>query len=215
MRHEGADDIIGENPRQNKVMDQRRRLVLASTSSYRKALLERLGLAFETAAPGVDEQPLPGEAPAATALRLATLKAQSLRTQYADALIVGSDQVASCGAERLGKPGGHANAVRQLRSLSGKTARFDTAVALFDAQNGALQSRLVPCRVVFRALDDARIETYLRREQPYDCAGSAKSEGLGIALIERMETDDPTSLIGLPLIALTEMLERAGLPVLP
>jgi septum formation protein len=215
MRHEGADDIIGENPRQNKVMDQRRRLVLASTSRYRKALLERLGLAFETAAPGVDEQALPGEAPADTALRLAALKARSLRTQFAEALIVGSDQVASCAGERLGKPGNHASAVRQLRSLSGKTAQFDTAVALFDAKSGALQSRVVPCRVVFRSLDDQRIEAYLRREQPYDCAGSAKSEGLGIALIARMDTEDPTALIGLPLIALTEMLERAGLPVLP
>jgi septum formation protein len=196
-------------------MDQPRRLVLASTSRYRKELLGRLGLAFETAAPGVDERALPGEAPAETALRLATLKAQSLRTLYADSLIVGSDQVASCGGERLGKPGDHANAVRQLRSLSGKTAQFDTAVAVFDAKSGALQSRVVPCRVVFRTLDDARIEAYLRREQPYDCAGAAKAEGLGIALIARMQTEDPTSLIGLPLIALTEMLERAGLPVLP
>jgi len=196
-------------------MDQPRRLVLASTSRYRKELLGRLGLAFETAAPGVDERALPGEAPAQTALRLATLKAQALRTQFREALIVGSDQVASCDGERLGKPGDHANAVRQLRNLSGKTAQFDTAVSLFDAKSGALQSRVVPCRVAFRTLDDARIEAYLRREQPYDCAGSAKSEGLGIALIARMETDDPTSLVGLPLIALCEMLERAGLPVLP
>jgi len=196
-------------------MDQPRRLVLASTSRYRKELLGRLGLAFETADPGVDEQALPGEAPADTALRLSVLKADSLRTLFADALIVGSDQVASCGGARLGKPGNHGNAVRQLRSLSGKTAQFDTAVSLLDARSGALQSRVVPCRVVFRALDDQRIETYLRREQPYDCAASAKSEGLGIALIARMETDDPTSLVGLPLIALCEMLERAGLPVLP
>ena len=196
-------------------MDQPRRLVLASTSRYRKELLGRLGLAFETAAPGVDERALPGEAPAQTALRLATLKAQALRTQFREALIVGSDQVASCDGERLGKPGDHANAVRQLRNLSGKTAQFDTAVSLFDAKSGALQSRVVPCRVAFRTLDDARIEAYLRRERPYDCAGSAKSEGLGIALIARMETDDPTSLVGLPLIALCEMLERAGLPVLP
>jgi septum formation protein len=196
-------------------MDQRRRLVLASTSRYRKALLGRLGLAFEIAAPGVDEAALPDEAPADTALRLSVLKAESLRTLYADALIIGSDQVASCDGMRLGKPGNHANAVRQLRSLSGKAAQFDTAVALFDAKSGALQCRVVPCRVVFRSLDEARIEAYLRREQPYDCAGSAKAEGLGIALIARMETEDPTSLIGLPLIALTEMLERAGLPVLP
>jgi septum formation protein len=196
-------------------MDQRRRLVLASTSRYRKELLGRLGLAFEIAAPGVDEAALPDEAPADTALRLSVLKAESLRTVYADALIVGSDQVASCDGMRLGKPGSHENAIRQLRSLSGKTAQFDTAVSLLDATSGALQSRVVPCRVAFRTLDDERIEAYLRREQPYDCAGSAKAEGLGIALIARMETEDPTSLIGLPLIALTGMLERAGLPVLP
>ena len=215
MRHEGADDIIEENPRQNKVMDQPRRLVLASTSRYRKELLERLGLAFDTAAPGVDEAPLPTEAPADTALRLSIEKARALKTRFKDCLIVGSDQVASCEGTRLGKPGDHANAVRQLRSLSGKSAQFDTAVALLDARSGAVQSRVVPCRVVFRTLDERRIEAYLRKEQPYDCAGSAKSEGLGIALIARMETEDPTSLVGLPLIALSEMLERAGLPVLP
>lgn len=195
-------------------MDQSRRLVLASTSKYRKALLERLGLAFEVAAPGVDEQALPGEAPADTALRLSILKARSLERRFADALIIGSDQVAASGSTRLDKPGDHATAVRQLRSLSGKTADFHTAVSLFDAKSKDLRSRVVPCRVTFRTLDDARIEAYLRREQPYDCAGSAKAEGLGIALIARMETDDPTSLIGLPLIALTEMLERAGLPVI-
>jgi septum formation protein len=215
MRHEGADDIIEENPRQNKVMAQPRRLVLASTSRYRKELLGRLGLAFETAAPSTDETPLGGEAPEATALRLSIEKASSLKGRFADALIIGSDQVASCEGMRLGKPGNHDNAVRQLRSLSGKAARFDTAVTLLDAASGSIQSRVVPCRVVFRALDERRIEAYLRREQPYDCAGSAKSEGLGVALIARMETEDPTSLIGLPLIALTEMLERAGLPVLP
>lgn len=195
-------------------MDQSRRLVLASTSKYRKALLERLGLAFEVAAPRVDEQALPGEAPADTALRLSILKARSLERRFADALIIGSDQVAASGSTRLDKPGDHATAVRQLRSLSGKTADFHTAVSLFDAKSKDLRSRVVPCRVTFRTLDDARIEAYLRREQPYDCAGSAKAEGLGIALIARMETDDPTSLIGLPLIALTEMLERAGLPVI-
>jgi septum formation protein len=215
MRHEGADDIIGENPRQNKVMAQARALLLASTSKYRRELLGRLGLAFETAAPQADETPLPGEAPADTALRLSVLKAESLRARYADALIIGSDQVASCGEARLGKPGDHGNATRQLRSLSGKTAQFDTAVSLLDARSGAVQSRVVPCRVVFRPLDDRLIEAYLRREQPYDCAASAKAEGLGIALIARIDTEDPTSLIGLPLIALTEMLGRAGLPVLP
>jgi septum formation protein len=215
MRHEGADDIIGENPRQNKVMDQRRRLLLASTSQYRKALLGRLGLAFETAAPGVDEAAPAGEAPADTALRLSIAKAKALKGTYRDCLIIGSDQVASCGGVRYGKPGDHATAIAQLRSLSGKAADFHTAVSLFDAASDAIESRVVPCRVVFRPLTDAVIEAYLRRERPYDTAASAKAESLGIALIARMETDDPTSLIGLPLIALTEMLERAGLPVLP
>jgi len=190
-----------------------RRLVLASTSRYRKELLARLGLPFAVAAPQADERPLSGEAPPDTALRLAALKAQSVRSAHRDALIIGSDQVAMSAGRLLGKPGDHASAVRQLRSLSGKSADFHTALALLDAANGSLQTRVVPCRVHFRTLDDARIENYLRREQPYDCAGSAKAEGLGIALIARIDTPDPTSLIGLPLIALTEMLEHAGLPV--
>ena len=194
-------------------MAQSRRLVLASTSAYRKALLARLALAFEVASPQVDERALGGEAPADTALRLAALKAQSVRAAYRDALIIGSDQVATSAGRVLGKPGDHATAARQLRSLSGKSADFHTAVALLDAANGRMQSELVGCRVHFRQFDDARIENYLRREQPFDCAGSAKAEGLGIALIARIETDDPTSLIGLPLIALSAMLERAGLPV--
>jgi septum formation protein len=195
-------------------MGASRQLVLASTSKYRRALLERLGLAFAVAAPGVDEQALPGEAPADTAARLAALKARSLEARFPDALIIGSDQVAALGSERLDKPGTHENAARQLRRLSGRIAQFHTAVTLLDSKTGKSESKVVPCRVVFRAFDDARIEAYLRREQPYDCAGSAKAEGLGIALIARIETDDPTSLIGLPLIALTAMLERAGLPVL-
>ncbi len=194
-------------------MDQPRRLVLASTSPYRKALLERLGLRFEVAAPHVDERALQGEAPRDTALRLSGLKAQAVRSGYRDALIIGSDQVAMSQGRVLGKPGDHSSAVRQLRALSGKSVEFHTAVTLLDAANSQAQTRIVPCRVQFRVLDDARIESYLRREQPYDCAGSAKVEGLGIALIARIDTEDPTSLIGLPLIALTEMLERAGLPV--
>lgn len=193
---------------------QPRRLVLASTSRYRRELLERLGLAFETAAPDFDEAPLSGEASAATALRLSVGKAASLAATFPDALIIGADQVASSEGRALGKPGNHENAVQQLRLLSGKAAQFDTAVTLLDAREGQLQSRVVGCHVLFRELDARRIEAYLRREQPYDCAGSAKAEGLGIALIERIDTDDPTSLIGLPLIALTAMLERAGLPVL-
>src|SRR5258705_5866244 len=194
-------------------MAQPRRIVLASTSAYRKELLGRLGLAFEVAAPAVDERPLSGEAPEQTALRLAALKAQSVRQAHRDALIIGSDQVATSGGRVLGKPGDHATATRQLRSLSGKSADFHTALALLDAANGSVQTRVVPCRVHFRELDEARIERYLQKEKPYDCAGSAKAEGLGIALIARIDTEDPTSLIGLPLIALTEMLEHAGLAV--
>ena len=190
-----------------------RRLVLASTSRYRKELLERLGIPFETAAPLVDERPLSGEKPRDTAVRLAQLKAQSVRAAHPAALIIGSDQVATSRGKVFSKPGDHTTAARQLRALSGKHADFLTAVALLDAANGRIQTEVVPCRVHFRKLDGKRIERYLKREQPYDCAGSAKVEGLGIALIARIETDDPTSLIGLPLIALTEMLGRAGLDV--
>ncbi|KPK07026.1 MAG: septum formation inhibitor Maf [Betaproteobacteria bacterium SG8_39] len=195
-------------------MDERRRLVLASTSAYRRTLLERLGLAFECAAPGVDEAADAGEAPADTARRLARAKAAAVAPRFPEALVIGSDQVASLGALRLDKPGNHANAVRQLQALSGQTAQFDTAVCVLDASRDAAWIRLVPCRVTFRPLTPRMIEAYLRREQPYDCAGSAKSEGLGIALIERLQTDDPTALIGLPLIALTELLAAAGLPVI-
>jgi len=193
-------------------MPQPRRLVLASGSRYRKALLERLSLPFEAVSPEVDETPLRGEAPADTALRLSVLKAKAL--SHRGDLIIGSDQVASSGGRRYGKPGNHEKAVQQLRELSGKAVDFHTAVTLLDARNDKHESRLVPCRVVFRALDERRIQAYLEREKPYDCSASAKAEGLGIALIERIETDDPSSLIGLPLIALSEMLERAGLPVL-
>jgi septum formation protein len=142
------------------------------------------------------------------------LKAQAVQARFPDALIIGSDQVAAIGAERFGKPGDHDSAVRQLRRLSGCAVDFHTGVALLDAKTGAVASRLVPCRVFFRTLDERRIEAYLRREQPYDCSASAKAEGLGIALIARIETGDPSSLIGLPLIALSDMLERAGLPVI-
>jgi septum formation protein len=186
--------------------------MLASGSAYRKALLERLGLPFEAVAPQVDEVPLKGESPADTALRLSVLKAKALAQR--GELIIGCDQVASCGAQRFGKPGNHENAARQLRELSGKTADFHTALALLDSRTGDLQTRVVPCRVTFRTLDEERIQAYLEKEKPYDCAGAAKAEGLGIALISRIDTEDPTSLIGLPLIALTEMLERAGLRVL-
>ena len=169
---------------------------------------------FECADPQADESFLPEEAPAATALRLAEAKARAVAPRHPQALIIGSDQVASCDGMRLDKPGNHANAVRQLTAMSGRTASFDTAVVVLDAESGKLGARVVGCRVTFRPLNAPQIERYLRLEQPYDCAGSAKAEGLGITLIERIETDDPTSLIGLPLIALTELLAHAGAPVL-
>lgn len=194
--------------------EQARFLVLASGSRYRKELLGRLGLRFEVALPQVDETPLAGESPADTALRLSLLKAQAVAPRHADALIIGSDQVAASGGRIYGKPGNYENAVRQLSELSGKVVDFHTAVTVLDTRTGKHASRLVSCRVVFRQLDQRVIERYLEKEQPYDCAGAAKAEGLGIALIARLETDDPNSLIGLPLIALTEMLGRAGLPVL-
>jgi septum formation protein len=195
-------------------MDKPRRLILASGSRYRKELLARLGLPFEVSVPDVDEAPKPQESPADTALRLAVAKAQAVQATQRDALIIGSDQVASSAGRRFGKPGNHESARRQLGELSGKTAQFDTAVALLDGRDGSLQSRIVQCRVTFRVLDEALIERYLEKEKPYDCAGAAKAEGLGIALIARIDTEDPTSLIGLPLIALSEMLARAGLPPL-
>ena len=199
---------------QNKVMPSPRQVVLASTSRYRRGLLERLHLPFECADPGVDEAASPEEAPAATALRLAEAKARAVADRYPGALIVGSDQAAFCEGARLDKPGNHENAVRQLARVSGKAADFHTAVALLDTNSGVLASRVIPCRVTFQTLTPARIEHYLRREQPYDCAGSAKVEGLGIALIASIDTEDPTSLIGLPLIALSAMLRDAGLDVL-
>ena len=213
-RHQAGDDTIEEKPRQNKVMPESRRLILASTSAYRRQLLGRLGLAFECVSPGVEETPVPSETPAGTAQRLATLKTHAVAARFPDALIIGADQVAALGPHRLDKPGNRANASAQLRALSGQVAEFHTAVTLLDAGSGQHWSRVVPCRVRFRELSPQQIETYLDREQPFDCAGSAKAEGLGIALIAAIETEDPTSLIGLPLIALTELLARAGMPAL-
>ena len=195
-------------------MPSSRRVVLASTSRYRRGLLERLGMPFECTDPQVDEAARAAEAPAATAARLAEAKARAAAVRFADALVIGSDQVASCDGARLDKPGNHENALRQLALVSGRTAQFDTAVAVLDTQSGALRSRVVPCRVTFRPLSPAQIERYLRIEKPYDCAGSAKAEGLGISLIARIDTEDPTSLIGLPLIALSELLRAAGFDVL-
>lgn len=195
-------------------MAQRRAIILASTSNYRRQLLARLRLPFECVAPQVAEDAEPEETPAATALRLAILKAKSVAQHFPGAIIIGSDQVASCDGVRLGKPGNRANAIRQLEHLSGRTAAFDTALCVLDAASGVERSRVVSCRVAFRALTRNQIETYLDHEQPYDCAGSAKSEGLGIALLARIQSDDPTALIGLPLIALTELLADSGVAVL-
>ena len=191
-------------------------LVLASTSQYRKALLARLLMPFETVSPEVDEAPLPGEVPSDLALRLAAAKARAVAKAYAStssgALVIGSDQVAHCEGRIMDKPGTHERATEQLRVMRGKTTVFDTALCLIHAQSGREQIRLVPTRVTLRNLTDAEIEAYLRLEQPYDCAGSAKAEGLGIALIARIEGDDPNALIGLPLIALCDMLSAEGVP---
>lgn len=193
---------------------RRRPLVLASTSRYRRMLLERLGVPFAAVSPETDEAALPGETPAATALRLAVAKARSVARAHPDALIIGSDQVADCDGEPVGKPGDHERAVAQLSRLSGRTVVFHTGLAVLDARNGHCQSELVDVRSTFRRLTAAEIEAYLRREQPYDCAGAVRSEALGIALFERIDSDDPTALIGLPLIRLTTMLRVAGYPVL-
>lgn len=193
-----------------KTTGKARRLVLGSTSRYRRELLARLGVPFEVAGPGVDEAALAGEAPAATALRLSEAKARALASQFPDALIIGSDQVADCAGRAVGKPGDRAHAAAELRALSGRTVVFHTGVALLDAASGRCQRELVDVASTFRALSDAEIAAYLDREAPYDCAGGVKSESLGIVLFERIASDDPTALIGLPLIALTRMLRAEG-----
>ncbi|MEW5786698.1 MAG: Maf family nucleotide pyrophosphatase [Pseudomonadota bacterium] len=189
-------------------------LVLASTSPYRRELLSRLGVPFQVAAPDVDETPLPGESPDETAQRLSVLKARAVAERFPDALIIGSDQVALLEGVQLGKPGSHDKAVAQLRAMRGKTLEFHTALTLLNARTGAVQTANVPVRLVMRDYSDAQIEAYLKKDQPYNCCGSARSESLGIALIARYETEDPNALVGLPLIKLTEMLAREGLDVL-
>ncbi len=190
------------------------KLVLASTSRYRRELLARLELAFVTAAPDIDEAPLAGEAPRETALRLAEAKARSVAAAHPDALVIGSDQIADCDGRPVGKPGNFQGAVRMLTALSGKTVVFHTGLALLDTASGHCRTALVDVRSVFRELSRAEIEAYLKREAPYDCAGAVKAEGLGIVLFEAIESDDPTALIGLPLIRLTSLLRDAGVPVL-
>ena len=191
-----------------------RPLVLGSTSRYRRELLGRLGLAFEVEAPRVDETPQPGEAPAALARRLALAKAREVATRRPEAIVIGSDQVADLDGEPIGKPGTHERAVTQLRRMSGHTVIFHTALAVVCQASGFEQQDLAPVEVRFRDLADDEIERYLRAEQPYDCAGSAKSEGLGIALLDAIVSDDPTALVGLPLIRTARLLRAAGL-VLP
>lgn len=186
------------------------RLVLASTSAYRRMLLERLHIPFETARPEVDETPLPGEAPDATANRLALEKALAVAARHEDALVIGSDQVAHIGEEVFGKPGTVERAHAQLRRMSGHTVIFHTALALVNTRNGERMTGSVPTEVRFRSLTEAEIVRYVAKEMPLDCAGSAKSEGLGITLLDALAGDDPTALIGLPLIALSRMLRSQG-----
>ena len=186
-------------------------LILASTSRYRRELLERLRLPFEVIAPLVDEAPLPGEAPAVLAQRLAMAKARVVAAQHPGAIVIGSDQVADLHGQAIGKPGTHERAVAQLRSMRGQRITFQTAVAVVRADRGYAQGLLASVVVSFRDLSDAQIEHYLRTEQPYDCAGSAKCETLGIALLEAIDSDDPTALIGLPLIRTCRLLREAGL----
>lgn len=190
------------------------RLLLASSSLYRKELLNRLGLPFETASPDIDETPLAGESAAQTSVRLAEAKARALASRYPDHLIIGSDQVALLDGIQLGKPGNHARAVEQLRQMRSRSIEFHTALCLFNAQTEHAQTAVDVTRVTMRNYSDEEIEAYLQREQPYNCAGSAKTEGLGIVLIAAIENRDPTAIIGLPLIELVSMLRNEGV-VLP
>ena len=195
-------------------MPARRHLILASTSPYRRQLLERLRIPFDVANPRVDEAELPGETPEALCLRLAIAKARAVSGEHPDALIIGSDQVAVLDGRALSKPGDHANAVAQLRAMRGRSITFLTAVAVHDAASGRTLSRVVSTDVAFRDYADEDIERYLELDRPYDCAGSAKSEGLGIVMIRSLRGDDPNALIGLPLVALVDLLAEHGYAVL-
>ena len=190
------------------------KLILASSSPFRRELLSRLMTPFEVVVPDVDETPRQDESPQALVERLAILKAQTVASKYRSALVIGSDQVAVHNGEIVGKPLTHERAVEQLRSASGKTVMLYTGLALVNSSSGRVQSEVVPYGVTFRALTELQIETYLRKEQPYHCAGSVKSEGLGVALLERFDGEDPATLIGLPLIRLIRMLETEGLLVI-
>jgi septum formation protein len=196
---------------ENRNMSTRPTLILASTSRYRRELLQRLRLPFEVHAPDVDETPRPGEHPAALALRLALAKAQAVSALFPDAVVIGSDQVADLDGEPIGKPGTHERAVAQLHAMRGRSVVFQTAVAVVRGTTRHVGTALAPVTVRFRRLGDAEIEHYLRAEQPYDCAGSAKVETLGIALLDAVESDDPTALVGLPLIRTVALLRAAGI----
>ena len=191
----------------------RRRIVLASSSRYRQEMLARLQIPFETDVPSVDEQALPGEAHCDTAQRLALRKAQASAARHPDALVIGADQVAELDGAPIGKPGTHAAAVRQLRAMRGRSVVFHSGMALLDAASGLHRVQCVPTEVRFRHYSDAAIEDYLLRERPYDCAGSAKIETLGICLVESVRSDNPTALVGLPLIVLTTLLAEFGVPL--
>jgi septum formation protein len=192
-------------------MSTPRLLILASTSPYRRELLQRLRLPFEMRAPEVDESARPGERPPELAQRLGLAKARAVAAEHPQAVVIGSDQVAELDGEPIGKPGDHARAVAQLRRMRGREVNFHTSVAVVCAATGFAQARLATVRVAFRALTDAEIEHYLRTEQPYDCAGAAKCETLGIALLRSLQSDDPTALVGLPLIRTCELLREAGI----
>ncbi len=191
-----------------------RPLILGSTSKYRRELLQRLRVPFEVVSPEVDETPHPNETPRDLAMRLALAKAQAVAAHHPNAVVIGSDQVADLNGEPLGKPGTHARAVRQLQKMRGQTVVFQTAVSVVCQDSGFTQTELAQIHVRFRDLSDAEIEAYLRAEQPYDCAGSAKSEGLGIALLDAIDNDDPTALIGLPMIRTARLLRTAGIDLL-
>ena len=205
---------MSKDKQQPTLASSGRPLILGSTSRYRKELLARLRIPFETAAPDVDETPYSNESPKDLALRLALAKARAVALKHPEAVVIGSDQVADLEGTPLGKPGNHANAILQLQRMRGKTVIFQTALSVVCIATGYERTDLAEVKVKFRNLSDAEIETYLRAEEPYDCAGSAKSEGLGIALLDAIDNDDPTALIGLPLIRTCQMLREAGVKLL-
>jgi len=205
---------MSKDNQQTTLASSGRPLILGSTSRYRKELLTRLRIPFETASPDVDETPHSNESPKDLALRLALAKARAVALKYPEAVVIGSDQVADLEGTPLGKPGNHANAILQLQRMRGKTVIFQTALSVVCVATGFERTDLAEVKVKFRDLSDAEIETYLRAEEPYDCAGSAKSEGLGIALLDAIDNDDPTALIGLPLIRTCQMLREAGVKLL-